>query len=186
MEPLKEMFNLVYYKKLVKVLASVHSRLDAPSLLNQFTQGLEDRALNERLSHTSRVLGLFLPGHFRSAVTILDKTIPLMDPGYTALVFPDFIARFGLDHFEVSMNALKRYTVYGSSEFAVRHFLKKDFEKTIHRMKSWALDANPHVRRLASEGSRPRLPWSFKLETVINDPRSTAPILEALRDDPEL
>jgi len=186
MEPLKEMFNLVYYKKLVKVLSSVHSRLDARSLLNQLTAGMEERSLNERLSHTSLVLGHFLPPDFKSALAILDKTIPAMDPGYTALVFPDFVARFGLDHFEAAMDALKRYTVYGSSEFAVRHFLKKDFDKTIHRMKAWAFDANPHVRRLASEGSRPRLPWSFKLDTVIKDPRSTTPILESLREDPEL
>lgn len=186
MEPLKEMFNLVYYKKLVKVISSIHSGINSRELLNQLTHGLEDRSLNERLSHTSLVLGRFLPAKFRSAVQILDKTISAMDPGYTALVFPDFIARFGLGHFEVAMDALKRYTVYGSSEFAVRHFLKNDFEKTIHQMKTWALDTNPHVRRLASEGSRPRLPWSFKLETVIKEPWNTTPILESLRADPEL
>ncbi len=186
MEPLKEMFNLVYYKKLGKVVSSIHSGINPREFLNQLTLGLEDRSLNERLSHTSQVLGRFLPANFRSAVDILDKIIPAMDPGYTALVFPDFIARFGLGHFEVAMDALKRYTVFGSAEFAVRHFLKHDFEKTIHRMKTWALDRNPHVRRLASEGSRPRLPWSFKLEAVIKEPRNTAPILESLRADPEL
>jgi 3-methyladenine DNA glycosylase AlkC len=179
MEPLKEMFNLIYYKKLVKVASSIHSGIKPRELLNQLTLGLEDRSLNERLSHTSQVLGRFLPANFRSAVLILDKIIPAMDPGYTALVFPDFIARFGLGHFEVAMDALKRYTVYGSSEFAVRHFLKHDFEKTIQRMKAWALDNNLHVRRLASEGSRPRLPWS-------KEPRNTTPILESLRADPEL
>jgi 3-methyladenine DNA glycosylase AlkC len=65
-------------------------------------------------------------------------------------------------------------------------FLKKDFNKTLKKMYKWSEDNNYHVRRLASEGSRPRLPWSFKLDEVINNPHLTLPILENLKSDKEI
>jgi 3-methyladenine DNA glycosylase AlkC len=84
------------------------------------------------------------------------------------------------------MRALHNFTRYGSAEFAIRHFLARDFERTLAVMIGWAEDDNEHVRRLASEGSRPRLPWSFNLKTLIADPAPTAPILEALKSDTSL
>ena len=76
-------------------------------------------------------------------------------------------------------------TRHGSAEFAVRHFLKDDFEATMAVMRTWAGDENHHVRRLASEGCRPRLPWSFRLEALVADPGPAIPILERLKADPE-
>lgn len=186
MEPLKEMFNEAYYQKLVKMVASVYPALNKKSIYGQLTDGITGRSLNERLRHTAYILQQHLPARFEAAIGILDQVIPRMDRGYTALVFPEFVARFGLDHTEYSMEVLKRYTIYGSSEFAIREFLKKDFEKSLSIMLTWLDDPNPHVRRLVSEGSRPRLPWSFKLDAVVLDPGLTKPVLNALRADPEL
>lgn len=109
-----------------------------------------------------------------------------MPTGYTNLLFPDFVGLRGKDHFERSMQALRDFTPYGSSEFAIREFLKQDLHKTLRVMKGWSKDANPHVRRLASEGSRPRLPWSFKLDAIIEQPELTFPILETLQRDNSL
>lgn len=114
------------------------------------------------------------------------RVIPKMRRGYTSLVFPDFVSLYGHDHFDLSMAALKYFTTFGSSEFAIREFLKRDFNGTIGVVKMWSLDKDPHVRRLSSEGSRPRLPWSFKLDEVIKNPGSTAVILENLKNDGEL
>src|SRR5690606_9938702 len=73
-----------------------------------------------------------------------------------------------------------------SSEFAIREFLKIDLKRTMKVMQQWADDSNHHVRRLASEGCRPRLPWSFRLEEIVRDPGITRPILEKLKADPHI
>ena len=99
---------------------------------------------------------------------------------------PDFVGLYGLDHSEESLEALKYLTVYSSSEFAVREFLIRDRKRTLAAMKRWSTDQNHHVRRLSSEGSRPRLPWSFKLTEFIADPSLTKPILVNLRADESL
>lgn len=186
MEPLKEMFNAIYFKKLATNLSDVYPILDKKKFLNDLLEELASKSLNERMRHTSQVLRKHLPDHYKIAVKILDQLIPKMDKGYTALVFPDFVGKYGLEYPALSLRALKNYTSFGSSEFAIREFLRNDFEQTIHTMYAWAKDANHHVRRLASEGSRPRLPWSFKLDAVIEHPKWTEPILGVLKTDPEL
>src|SRR3546814_17901725 len=84
------------------------------------------------------------------------------------------------------LDALKYFTRFGSSEFAVRHFLRDDLARTLKAMHDWAHDPNEHVRRLASEGSRPRLPWSFHLEPIQANPDLAPSILEALTADSSL
>jgi 3-methyladenine DNA glycosylase AlkC len=84
------------------------------------------------------------------------------------------------------MDALKYFTAFGSSEFAIRHFLRSDLEGSLKLMHDWSLDDNEHVRRLASEGCRPRLPWSFRLEPVQADPTLAAKILDNLKADTSL
>jgi 3-methyladenine DNA glycosylase AlkC len=81
------------------------------------------------------------------------------------------------------MDALKYFTTFGSAEFAIRYFLRKDLQRTLAVMHDWSLDDNEHVRRLASEGSRPRLPWSFRLEQIQADPRLATAILDNLKAD---
>jgi 3-methyladenine DNA glycosylase AlkC len=84
------------------------------------------------------------------------------------------------------MEALKYFTAFGSSEFAIRHFLRSDLERSLALMHDWSLDDNEHVRRLASEGCRPRLPWSFRLEQIQADPQLAAKILDNLKADSSL
>jgi 3-methyladenine DNA glycosylase AlkC len=186
MPALKEMFNDTYFKKLVKIVSEVYPRLDKKQFHQELVGDLAAKSLNERMRHTSQMLRKYLPEDFKTTLKILDQVILRMDRGYTSLVFPDFVGLYGLDLLELSLNTLKRYTSYGSSEFAVRSFLRKDFDQTIATMYKWAKDSNVHVRRLASEGSRPRLPWSFKLDAVINNPKLTTPILNTLKADSEL
>ncbi len=186
MEPLKEMFNEAYYKKLAEALSKAYPTFESKAFVSRVTTGLAGLSLNQRLRNTSVVLKAFLPANYKKALAILRKTATLTPQGYTALVYPDFVGLYGLHDPEASLEALKYFTVFGSSEFAVREFLRKDIKGTLNVMRGWADDKNHHVRRLASEGSRPRLPWSFKLDAVITDPSLTRPILEALKQDPEL
>ncbi len=78
------------------------------------------------------------------------------------------------------MQALKVFTNLGSTELAVREFHRSDLTSTLHVMLDWSLDEDEHVRRLASEGSRPRLLWSFKLKSIVDAPDLTYPILANL------
>lgn len=186
MEPLKEMFNRKYYVQLSNELSKVHALFKKEQFLDEVTIDLTALSLNERMRRTSVVLKKHLPSNYSKAIDILKKTIPNTPRGYTNLVFPDFVGLYGHDDVELSMEALKYFTGFGSSEFAVREFLKRDFSRTIKVMHGWSEDPDHHVRRLSSEGSRPRLPWSFKLDAVIRDPQLTRPILENLRADKEL
>src|SRR5690606_24232423 len=98
----------------------------------------------------------------------------------------DFVARYGRDDPEYTLEALRFFTRFGSSEFGVRPFLRRDLEGTLAVMERWARDDEEHVRRLASEGSRPRLPWGLRLTELVRDPRPTGRILETLKRDPAL
>lgn len=186
MEPLKEMFNREYYEVLAKEFQKAHKKFDPDTFLKEVTTDLDLLELNQRLRKTTLILKQHLPPNYQKALEVLKKVIPNLKPGYTNLVFPDFVGMYGQEDLDTSLDALKYFTCFGSSEFAIRIFLKKDFDHTIKVMHAWALDENHHVRRLASEGSRPRLPWSFKLDQVIENPLLTLRILDSLKSDPEL
>lgn len=186
MTPLKEMFGKSWFTQLASALAGEIKGISREKVIACCMSGIGDLELNQRMRHTSAVLNQFLPGDFDEAAAILKNMIPLMPRGYTNLVFPDYVSQYGISHFRTSMDALEHFTKFGSSEFAIRHFLRNDFERTLEVMQRWAGSSDHHVRRLASEGSRPSLPWSFRLERVIKDPSVTAPILEMLKADREL
>ncbi len=183
-EPLKNMFGSAYYERLATALAAEMPRFPEKAFIHENLVGIEQRELNARMRHTSHVLRGFLPEKFPAAVKVLRAVAERMPQGYTALLFPDFIGQFGQDHFALSLDALKFFTRFGSSEFAVREFFLRDMPATLAQMREWSADPCEHVRRLASESSRPRLPWSFRLDAVLRDPSLTRPILDALRNDP--
>lgn len=186
MEPLKEMFNSAYFKEFALEIKKVDKKFDVLEFFKDVTENLDSLSLNQRMRRASQVLKKYLPSDYKTAIKVLMKAIPNTKKGYTNLVFPDFVGLHGHDDFDTSMDALHYFTQFGSSEFAIREFLKRDFAKTIKVMCIWAKSDNPHVRRLASEGSRPRLPWSFKLDEVIKNPHATQPILDTLKEDKEL
>lgn len=186
MEPLKEMFNAAYYRRLANCVKQIYKPFDDSKFLVQAIAPIAALSLNERMRHTSVVLHTYLPTDYQKSVGILKETIPLLTPGYTNLVFPDFVSQYGLHDFKTSLEALHYFTRFGSSEFAIRTFLKADLERSFKSVVQWSEDENEHVRRLSSEGSRPRLPWSFKLDAIIQNPALTKPILENLKQDDSL
>ena len=104
-----------------------------------------------------------------------------MDSGL--LYFPDFVEMYGQDerHWDLSMAALERYTRYSTAEFAVRPFIIKHEARMIAQMTAWTEHDNEHVRRLASEGCRPALPWGQALTSFKKDPSPVLQILERLK-----
>jgi 3-methyladenine DNA glycosylase AlkC len=105
-----------------------------------------------------------------------------------------FVATYGLDAehnggrdpFEISMTAQYELTRRFSAEFSMRPFLIKWPDRTLARLMEWTRDPDPHVRRLCSEGARPRLPWAMRIPAFVKDPRPVLPILETLKDDEDL
>lgn len=94
------------------------------------------------------------------------------------------VERHGLSERDVSFAAMKEFTSRFTAEFAVRQFLVDDQKDGLARMMEFARDPSDHVRRFASEGTRPRLPWGLRLKAFVADPSLTFPILEELKDDP--
>lgn len=143
-----------------------------------------DRELKQKMRHITVCLKKHLPDDYRKSIGILEQIAPQFR-GFVALSFSDFAECYGMDDWDISMNALARFTSSCSSEFAVRPFLDKDPQRAMEYFYRWAEDENQHIRRLSSEGCRPRLPWGMGLRKFQKDPAPIVPILERLKNDPE-
>jgi len=185
-EPLKDMFNKKFYERLALEFNKADKNFNPEKFVKDVTKGIDEMALNQRMRNTTINLKKHLPADYKKSVAILVQVAPQFKPHYTSFLFPDFIGQYGHDDVKFSLDTLKFLTRFGTSEFAIREFLKRDISGTLKVMNKWAEDENYHVRRLASEGCRPRLPWSFNLIEIGKDPGLTLPILEKLKEDPEL
>lgn len=94
-----------------------------------------------------------------------------------------YVEIYGIDDFETSMGAIEEITKRGTGEYAVRAFIKKYPQDSLKTMTQWARSSNFHLRRLASEELRPKLPWASKLELFISDPSPVFAVLEVLKED---
>ena len=142
------------------------------------------RELKEKMRHTTLCLNRFLNTDYEKSVEILVAIVPKIS-GFEAIVLPDYIEVYGQENWEISLPALGEVTKCGSSEFGIRPFLNKDLKKTMNYMIKWAESDDFRVRRFASEGCRPRLPWATAIHELKKDPSPILPILEKLKDDPE-
>lgn len=183
---LKEIFDAARFRQMAKDVKSVYPGFDSQKFLKLTLPTLPEQSLLQRMRSMSHALHATLALPYPDTVKVLRDTAPLVDRGFVTLVFPDYVSVYGREDFALSMEALKFFTPFGSSEFAVREFIRIDFEKALRIMEKWSRDKDEHVRRLASEGTRPRLPWSFRLDRLIHDPSPVSTILDNLREDESL
>lgn len=181
---LKEIFNEARIHHIADAARAVCPAFDRERFLAGCLGDLEQLSLMARLRRVAESLHTALPGDTHANIAVLRALAPRLNSGFVTMALPEYVALHGSGDFEASMAALKFFTAFGSSEFAVRPFLQRDLSRTLAVMEQWAHDENEHVRRLASEGSRPRLPWSFRIRPLMEDPSPLAPILEALKADP--
>lgn len=182
-EPLKDLYNTPFFRQFSSILKQAYPSLDEQEFIARiFDKEWEQRELKQRMRHVTHTLASFLPPSYEDAVRILMQIAPQCR-GFEYLFFPDFIQVYGLERFELSIEALKCFTSSSSSEFAVRPFIEQAPAHMMAVMEQWAADDNPHVRRLASEGCRPRLPWAPPLRGFIADPAPILPILRQLKAD---
>ena len=166
--------------------AAASSCFDRPAFLNAASTGLDALSIMERVRHIADALHTALPVDYPAALDILRAMSPHLTHGFQAVAVTEYVARFGLDDFDRSMDALADLTRFGTAEFAIRPFLARHTDRALARMAAWAGSEDEHVRRLASEGGRPRLPWAARVPALKADPTRAAPILEALKADPSL
>lgn len=181
---LKDLLNAQALARIGRAAAQAHPGFDERAYLAMARQGLEDLSILQRMSRAADSLRAHLPDDYPQALKIVRKMAPLLPGGFAHMVLPEFVGRHGLAHFDLSLEALRELTPYSSAEFAIRPYIAQDPEAVLTQALRWAEDANEHVRRLASEGTRPRLPWARRLPLLVAEPQRTRPILEKLRADP--
>jgi 3-methyladenine DNA glycosylase AlkC len=193
-EPLKTFFNARLVERLAAALHGAWPSFPRDAFLREASTGLEAHELLGRARHLSEAMRRALPADYPRAVDVLVRSLgPELERTerwgmevFFYLPHVLYVAEHGLEHFEESMRAQHELTRRFSAEFSIRAYLERHPEKTLARLRQWAEDPSVHVRRLVSEGTRPRLPWAPRLRAFQEDPRPVLALLELLKDDPEL
>jgi len=150
-----------------------------------------DKTLTQRVELIADALHMCLPNDYKKSVKILVNIMGDENPKETGM-FTDFywlmpvgkfIEKYGLDYFDISMKAIEELTKRNTGEYAIRPYVRKYPTETVRQMKIWAKSENFHLRRLASEGLRPKLPWASKLELFIDNPKPVFEILNILKTE---
>lgn len=192
-EPLKNHFGPDVPGRIADMIESVHPAFDREAFLSRTLADFENLEIMDRARRISAELALALPGDRAVSIEILLASLkgggegPLLTGmgAFVYLPYVFFVAEQGLEHFEISMRAQYELTKVFTAEFSIRAFLDARPEETLDRLRQWARDPDEHVRRLVSEGTRPRLPWASRLKSFQKDPDPVLELLELLKDDPE-
>jgi 3-methyladenine DNA glycosylase AlkC len=189
-EPLKYMYNPQFFERLCPFLQEAFPDFPCRRFIYRvFNKEWPELELKQRVRHITHSLHEFLPANFieaASALTRLSRNLlngGMREQAFACMFIPDYIEVYGMDHPEESLNALEQITELVSAEFAIRSFIIKHPATTMKKMLEWSTNIKPNVRRLASEGCRPRLPWAPALPGFKKDPASVLTILENLKCD---
>ena len=183
-EKLKNMFfKPSFFKELAALIKKEYPEFDKKKFIEMvFNKTWDDLELKAKMRHVTNALHSSLPIDFPEALAIL-RNVAHHFKGFDAMVFPDYVEQFGLDNFDLSMPALAEFNKGCSSEFAVRPFIAQDPERAMLYFYQWTESDDEWLRRLSSEGCRPRLPWAMALPDFKKDPSPIIPILEKLKND---
>ena len=193
-EPLKKHFDARVPRAIAKQISEVWPEFPTTRFLADVLRDYDDLELMDRGRSIGRALGRHLPDDFPTAIDILMRSIDVPRPNagtggmasFYYLPHTSFVAESGIDHFDESMRAQYKLTQLFTAEFSVRPFIERHEQKSLGLLRRWANDPNHHVRRLVSEGTRPRLPWGSRLRRFQENPAPVIKLLELLKDDPEI
>lgn len=190
--PLKNYFNADLAIQLSQLIERHQPTFSSKLFIAKVTKQVMDKELKARVEVIAKELRNFLPTDYEEALAILLNILGpeneteegMFTKGYFLMPVAYFVEKYGLDHFDTSMHALVEITKRHTSEYALRPYLSLDIDRCLEYFLDWIEDPNPHVRRLVSEGTRPRLPWAKKIEPIKNDPLLNLQLLEKLMADP--
>ncbi len=192
--PLKDMMGRRLIDLIGESLAAVVPGFDTKRFRSRALKGLDALELKDRAANISHAMAENLPSRFGDLSPLLIQSMgpPLEateDNGLAPFFYlphSQLIAIHGVSTFDAGMQANYELTQRFTAEFSIRPFLITHRKKCLSLLKRWTKDPNPHVRRLVSEGTRPRLPWAERLREFQEDPQLALPLLERLKDDSEL
>ncbi|MBT9487461.1 MAG: DNA alkylation repair protein [Rubrivivax sp.] len=198
MEPFKNLIHPGLVQRMAGHLQRAWPAFDAQAFVKQASTGLDALEMKARAMQLADALGATLPAEFAHAAQVLEAALappwpgdrlgsddPCRDglEGWALWPVGEFVARHGLAQPERGLQALHAITQRFSAEFAIRPFIAAHPDTVFPILQRWTADSSAHVRRLVSEGSRPRLPWGLQLKALVADPAPTAPLLLSLQDD---
>lgn len=182
----KHHFNQAFLKRMSDSIAAIYPQFNSKEFLRLMPE-LKELEMKPRVLRLRDELRNQLPRDFKKALAVLLRSLELKKlNGFDLWPYTEFVQTYGLDHCELSLKTLTEFTKLFTAEWAVRPFIKKHPKETLHFLGECTKDTNVHIRRLASEGTRPRLPWGERLHEFIKDPEPTIRILENLKFDDEL
>ena len=191
-EPLKNVYNRNFLQTFAGVVKTVLPKLDKQAFVEDvLTVDWEAKELKQRMRHIATVLKNHLPGTYTEQVQLLLQLVTQLEKsgikgGFEYLFLPDLVEQYGVNDPETSLEAMERITQFTSCEFAIRPFLLRYQAEVMTQMLLWSKHPHASVRRFASEGCRPRLPWAMAIPALKKDPSPILPILENLKGDDSL
>lgn len=190
-EALKNIYNPLFFETICPQLQQSIPGFECRGFIFRvFNNEWPDLELKQRVRHITLALHEYLPKDFTKASLVLMRLSDRLRAGgskiqgFACMFIPDYVEVFGRQHPDEALTALETITKLVSAEFAVRPFIIQDTERTMKKMFEWSRSEDANIRRLASEGCRPRLPWGIGLSVFKTDPRPILPILENLKNDP--
>lgn len=196
-EPFKNLFNPQMIALMAHHFQRVWKDFNSTEFIGRASLDLETLELKQRADQIKSALEGCLPLAFKDVAPImLDALHPQDDielsgtdmdergiRGWAILPMTQYVGEHGTGDFDLGMTVQKELTKRFSSEFGIRFFIISDQDRALETLSSWTTDPNFHVRRLVSEGTRPRLPWAMRLQAFIENPAPLIPILDQLKDD---
>lgn len=187
----KKYFGVNLAELLSQKIKDVYKDFDSKGYIDKVDKSYEKLQLKDRVKLHSDTLREYLPQDYLKALKILEKILGEENPNETGMftnyywLMPvaNFVEDYGLDYPDESIEAIGEITKRNTGEYAIRPYIEKYPQKTLAVMEDWAKDENFHLRRLASEGLRPRLPWAKKLTLFIDKPEPVFKVLDYLKDD---
>ena len=161
-----EQFGANLAELLAEKICKVYPEFDADHFIQDTDSKTVGQSYTQRVATLAELLRKYLPTDYKKALPVLVE-----------------ILEYGIEHFELSMKAIAEITKRNTGEYAVRPYIREYPEASLKIIEQWAKSPNFHLRRLASEGLRPKLPWASKLDTFIENPAPVFRILELLKED---
>ena len=188
----RNVFNSKSIKQTAANIQAVYPSFNYEHFVHKTLDGFEVLSFGERNSKITDALHTYLPQDFPTAVAILTASLgeemqeEVLEgyEGFYVMPLSTYVSRYGTEYYELSMQALVEMTKRFTSEWAIRTFLEQEEAKTLTYLRACAQSDNCHVRRLVSEGTRPRLPLASRLYSFMNDPTPVLQLLKLLKGEP--
>ncbi|WP_297754976.1 DNA alkylation repair protein [Hydrogenophaga sp.] len=207
MEPFKNLINRDTVARTGLHLRRAWPRFDQARFEALAVDGLDTLEFKARAMQLADALEATLPASFDTACDTLeaclapplgfdDKGEPVQlgqdqagrgVAGWALWALGEYVARRGVRDEAAArrgLACLHAITQRFTAEFAIRPIIQRHPTLALDTLSTWVQDPSAHVRRLVTEGSRPRLPWGLRLQAFVADPAPTLPLLRALQDDP--